>query len=445
VDTEYPVDVARLRDLEERHLASVLHRTTDVFVERGQGSYLYAPGGRRYLDFVMGIASVSTGHSHPKVLAAAKAQIDKLVHPSASAVHYGPNIELAAKLAEITPGDLDVSFLANSGAEAVEAALKLAKNVTGKPIVIAFQGGFHGRTMGAASVTSSKVRYREGYEPFVPSTYLVPFPHPYRCPLGHAPENCCTACLNYLESMFERVIDPHNVAAMLIEPVQGESGYIPAPAEFLQGLRAICDRYGILLIFDEVQCGFGRTGKWWAAQHAGVVPDIQVMAKAIASGFPLGAVSSRRDLMEKWAPGAHGTTFGGNPVSCAAACATIDAIRDEGMIENAALMGACLQARLRALQAECPAIGEVRGLGLMVAVEFVHADGSPDGVAAEAVRANALERGLLLLTCGVHEHCIRFIPPLNISAAELDEGTAIFAEAVEAVTIRGGVHSQSGV
>jgi 4-aminobutyrate aminotransferase len=432
VITERLVDVARLRDLEQKHFSSVLSRTTDVFIERGSGSYMYTPEGRKYLDFVMGIASVNTGHSHPKVIEAAKAQIDKIVHPSATAVRYGPNIELVSKLAEITPGKLDVTFLTNTGAEAVEAALKLAKFVTRRPIIVGFQGGFHGRTMGAVSMTSSKVHYREGYEPLMPSTYLAPFPHPYRCPLGHAQANCCQACLPYLERLFERVIDPHNVAGMLVEPVQGEGGYIVPPPHFLKGLREICDRYGIMLIFDEVQTGFGRTGKWWASQHFDVTPDIHVMAKAIASGFPLSAISSTREIMDQWLPGAHGSTFGGNPVSCAAACATIDAIRDEGMIENAARMGSQLQTRLRALQSEFPIMGEVRGLGLMVAVEFANADGSPSGEIAEAVRTHALDNNLIMLTCGLYDHGVRFIPPLNVSEYELNQGFEIFANAVKA-------------
>lgn len=428
------LDVARLMELEEQHVARVLHRSSDVFVERGEGSYLYTPEGRRYLDFVMGIASVNTGHSHPRVIAAARAQIDRLVHPSASAVRYGPNIELAARLAQITPGALDVAFLTNSGAEAVESALKLAKYVTRRPGVIAFQGGFHGRTIGAVSVTSSKVHYRERYEPLVPSTHLVPFPNPSSCPLGHARANCCQQCLPYLERQFERVIDPQSVAAMLIEPVQGEGGYVAAPAHFLRGLRELCDRYGILLVFDEVQSGFGRTGKWWAGQHSEVVPDIQVMAKAIASGFPLAAVSATRAIMDEWAVGAHGSTFGGNPVSCAAACATIDVIREEGLIEHAARQGAALQRRLLDLQSDQPIIGEVRGLGLMVAAEFVRADGSPNGPAAEAVQRYCIDHNLLIFTCGSRDQVVRFIPALNVSDAELDEGFAIFADAVRAAS-----------
>jgi 4-aminobutyrate aminotransferase len=308
----------------------------------------------------------------------------------------------------------------------------MAKFVTRRPVIIGFQGGFHGRTMGAVSVTSSKVHYREGYEPFMPSSYLAPFPDSYRCPLGHAQDNCCRQCLPYLERLFERVIDPHSVAGMLIEPVLGEGGYVPAPAHFLKGLRELCNRYGILLIFDEVQTGFGRTGEWWASQHSDVVPDIHVMAKAIASGFPLSAISSTRELMEKWHPGAHGSTFGGNPVSCAAACATIDAIRDEGMIENAARQGERLQRRLRLLQHDFPIIGDVRGLGLMVAVEFVEPGGNkPSGALADAVRTHVLKNNMIMLTCGLFDHCVRFIPPLNVSDSELDEGIEKFSTAVK--------------
>ncbi len=425
--------IARLRELEDQHLARVVHRTTDVFVERGSGSFVYSPGGDRYLDFVMGIASVNTGHSHPKVLAAAKAQIDRIVHPSASAVRYGPNIELAAKLAEITPSGLDVTFFGNSGSEAVEAALKLAKFATKRPAVVAFQGGFHGRTLGAISVTSSKVHYRKGYEAFVPSTYFAPFPNTFRCPLGHEPKACCQGCMQFLERMLEQVVDPASVAAVIIEPVQGEGGYLPAPTGFLRELRDLCTRHGMLLVFDEVQSGFGRTGRWWASDHHAVIPDIQVMAKGIASGFPLSAVTSTRDIMDLWSTGAHGSTFGGNPVSCAAACATIDVIREEGMVENAARMGDCFRARLQALKDRYPIIGDVRGLGLMLATEFVEPDGSPSGRLAEAVRQAALDRHMLLLTCGPHDQCIRFMPPLNVSQWELEEGIDIFSAAVELV------------
>jgi 4-aminobutyrate aminotransferase len=420
-----------LLDLEKRHFAPVLGRTTDVVISHAKGSYMWSVDGRRYLDFAMGIATVNTGHGHPKVIAAAKAQIDRVVHPAATVVHYEANIQLVEKLATITPGDLNMTFLTNTGAEAVEAAIKLARYVTKRKILIGFQGGFHGRTYGAISLTSSKVHYREGYEPFLPSVYLMPFPYGLRCQLGHNCKNGCVgACADYLERQFTQVVDPNEVAAMLVEPIQGEGGYIVPPIWYLKRLREICDRYGILLLTDEVQTGFGRTGRWFATEHFDVVPDVQIMAKGIASGFPLAAISARSDIMLQWPSGAHGTTFGGNPVSCAAALATIDAIRDEGMIENATRQGEKLRTRLRALQGESPRIAEVRGLGLMNAMEFSASDGSPDGALADTIRRRCVENGLLLLSCGYEEQTLRLIPALNISDAELEEGLAIFEEAV---------------
>jgi 4-aminobutyrate aminotransferase len=283
-------------------------------------------------------------------------------------------------------------------------------------------------------MTSSKVHYREGYEPFVPSAYFMPFPYALRCQLGHdCKGGCVGACVDFIERQFTQVVDPHAVAGLLIEPVQGEGGYIAPPTWYLKRLREICDRYGILFIADEVQTGFGRTGKWFATEHFDVVPDIQVMAKGIASGFPLAAISSRRELMDQWHTGAHGSTFGGNPVSCAAALATIDAIRDEGMLQNAARQGETIRARLRALQAQVPAIAEVRGLGLMNAIEFSGPDGAPDGKTAEAVRTRCIENGLILLSCGYEDQVLRLIPALNVSDAEIDEGLSIIEEAVRHV------------
>jgi len=420
--------------VERRYFAPVLGRGSDVVIDRAKGSRMWDIEGRCYLDFAAGIASVNTGHSHPKVLEAAKAQMEKVVHPSATVAHYEANIRLTEKLAGITPGELDVTFLTNTGAEAVEAAIKLARYVTGRKIILGFQGGFHGRTYGAISMTSSKVHYREGYEPFLPSVYFMPFPYELRCQLGHDCKNgCMGACADHIERQFQQIVDPHEVAAMLIEPVQGEGGFVVPPAWYPRRLRALCDQYGILLLADEVQAGFGRTGKWFATEHFGVVPDVQIMAKGIASGFPLAAVSSRRDIMEKWPAGAHGSTFGGNPVSCAAAVATIDAIRDEGMIENAARQGEKTRARLRALRQDVPRIAEVRGLGLMNAVEFSDEKGNPDTAFAERVRNRCIENGLLLLSCGYKEQALRFIPALNIGDDDLDEGLSIFEEAVKFV------------
>jgi 4-aminobutyrate aminotransferase len=420
-----------LLDVEQRYFAPVVARSSSVVIDHGRGSYMWSVEGKRYLDFAMGIATVNTGHCHPTVVEAARTQMEKLVHPAATVAHYEANIRLVEKLATITPGDLDMTFLTNSGAEAVDSAIKLARYVTGRTIIIAFQGGFHGRTYGALTLTSSKVHYREGYEPFVPSTYIMPFPYSLRCQLGHdCRGGCVGACVEFVERQFKHVVDPHAVAAMVVEPVQGEGGYVVPPAWYLGRLREICDRYGILLVADEVQSGFGRTGKWFASEHFDVVPDVQIMAKGIASGFPLAAISARRTLMEQWRTAAHGSTFGGNPVSCAAAMATIDAIRDEGMLDNAARQGETIRARLRALQAEAPRIAEVRGLGLMIAVEFSRPDGSPDGALCEAVRTRCIENGLLLLSCGYEDQVLRLMPALNVSDAEVDEGLRIFEEAV---------------
>ena len=419
--------------VEERYLAPVLGRSSNVVVDRAQGSYMWSVDGRRYLDFAMGIATVNTGHSHPKVLAAAMEQMQRVVHPSATMAHYGPNIRLAERLASIAPGDLDTTFFTNSGAEAVEAAIKLARYVTGRRIIVGFQGGFHGRTYGALSMTSSKVHYREGYEGFLPSTYIVPYPYALRCQIGHdCRGGCVGACADTIERQFEQIIDPTQVAGLLIEPIQGEGGYIVPPDWYLARLRTLCDRHGILLLADEVQTGFGRTGRWFASEHFGVMPDIQIMAKGIASGFPLAAIIARRELMTRWSSGAHGSTFGGNPVSCAASLATIDAIEDEGMIENSAAQGAAIQARLRTLQAEVPAIAEVRGLGLMIGIEFSDSQGRPDGALVERIRQRCIESGLLLLSCGYKEQTLRLIPALNVTAAEVDEGLSILESAVRA-------------
>ena len=424
-----------LLDIEKRYFAPVLGRASDVVVERAMGSYLWSIEGKRYLDFVMGIATVNTGHGHPKVLEAAKAQMERYVHPSATAVRYEANIRFVEKLATVTPGDLDVTFLTNTGAEAVEAAIKLARYATGRKIIVGFQGGFHGRTYGAISLTTSKVHYREGYEPFVPSVYIVPFPYELRCQLGHdCRGGCVGACVEYMERQFAQVIDPAEIAAMLIEPVQGEGGYVIPPAWYLRRLRETCDRHGILLLADEVQTGFGRTGRWFATEHFGIVPDVQIMAKGIASGFPLAAISAGRGLMERWKSGSHGSTFGGNPVSCAAAVATIDAIAQEGMLDNATCQGEKIRSRLRTLQSDVPRIADVRGLGLMNAIEFSTPDGRPDGALADAVRVRCLEKGLLLLACGYSDQVLRIMPALNVSDAEVDEGLDIIAAAARQAT-----------
>ncbi len=417
---------------ERAHLSQVLYRYTPIVVDHAQGSYMYSVDGRRYLDFASGIAVTNLGHGHPAVVAAAKAQLDKVIHTSVVA-HHQPAIELAERIAALAPGKLDKVFFANSGAEAVEGAIKLARYTTGRPALIAFQGAFHGRTYGALSLTASKSYYRERYEPFLPGVYHVPYPYPYRNPTGTSDEATLEYVFGYIDEMLDTRVPPKNIAAFIVEPVLGEGGYVVPPAGFMPRLRALCDQHGILLIADEVQSGYGRTGKMFACEHTGVVPDIMTLAKSIASGLPLSAVVATSKLMDKWEPAAHGSTFGGNPVSCAAGIATLDVFEREGILANAAARGAELMRRLRDLQRRLPAIGEVRGLGLMVGVELVNKDGSANKDLQKKVRQVCLDSGMVVLSCGPHDNVLRLVPPLNLSQAELDEGWEILNAAFQEV------------
>ncbi len=407
-------------------------------VERAEGAYLHLADGRKVLDFTSGIATANTGYGHPKVLAAAQAQMAKFTHSAVGVTLHGPLFQLCEALREILPGGMDMFFLGNSGAEAVEGAVKLAKYVTGRPGVISFLGGFHGRTYGTMSLTTSKARYRLHYEGFVPSCYVVPFADCYHCRVKSREDQCCclaaAGCeaLAYLDDVFARVIDPSQVACLVVEPIQGEGGYNVPPVEFLAGLRERCDRHGILLIFDEVQTGFGRTGEWFAAQTFGVTPDIFALAKGIASGFPLSAIAAPSRLMREWKPGAHGTTFGGNPISCAAAVATIQVIREERLIENCRERSEQIMNRLNALKARSPHIGDVRGKGLMIGVEFIMpgSDRQADGETAQRVLDGCLTRGLLCYMAGLHNQVIRILPPLIVTKEQVDQAMNILEEVV---------------
>ena len=417
---------------ERAHLSQVLYRYTPLVIDRAQGSYLYTVEGRRYLDFASGIAVTNLGHGHPVVIEAAKAQLDKVVHTSVVA-HHQPAIQLAERIAALAPGKLEKVFFANSGAEAVEGAIKLARYTTGRSALIAFQGAFHGRTYGALSLTASKSYYRERYEPFLPGVYHVPYPYPYRNPTGPGDEATLEYVFNFIDEMLDTRVPPKNVAAFIVEPVLGEGGYVVPPSGFMPRLRKLCDEHGILLIADEVQSGYGRTGKMFACEHSGVVPDIMTLAKSIASGLPLSAVVATSKLMDQWEPAAHGSTFGGNPVSCAAGIATLDVFKAEGIIQNSASKGAELTRRLRGLQQRMPAIGEVRGLGLMIGVELVKKDGTPDKELQKQIRKVCLDSGMVVLSCGAHDNVLRLVPPLNLSQAELDEGWEILNGAFQEV------------
>ncbi len=426
------------------HLSSVWARYSDIFVERGEGAYLYDVEGRRYLDFTCGIGVTNTGHCHPRVVQAIREQAGLLLHGQANIVYHRPMLELVAELRAIAPPELDGFFFSNSGAEAVEGAIKLARQATGRSDIIAFSGGFHGRTSGALALTSSKGKYREGVAPLPAGIHFAPYAACFRCAVARAAgansaaisyaaphtSACCGEPLHQVEHLLHTQTTPENVAAILVEPVLGEGGYVVPPASFLQGLRQICDTYGILLIADEVQSGFGRTGRFFAIEHFGITPDIMIIAKGIASGLPLSGIIARRALMNRWKPGAHGGTYGGNAVACAAAVATIQAMREERLVENAAHQGTVLKQELSHVMGRHPVVGDVRGLGLMVGVELITATGAPDAALTKRTLAACRDRGLLLLNCGPYDNVVRFIPPLIVNEDQIRDAVRIFAEAL---------------
>jgi 4-aminobutyrate aminotransferase len=425
---------AAISEIGRRHISPVLGRYFEREWSHGEGHRLYDTAGKAYLDFANGIAVTVLGHRHPAVTAAIHAQVDRLIGPTGAMGFAQPVSHLAREIAAAMPEPLDSVLFLNSGSEAIEAALKLARRVTGRPGIVAFKGGFHGRTLGAASVTSSSLNYRAGYEPLLPGVYLTAFPAAYR-DYGGDDAAATAGALAALHDLFATTIPPSSVAAVIIEPVQGEGGYIPAPPAFLRALRDLCDGHGILLIADEVQSGYGRTGRMWAFEHAGIVPDVVALAKAIANGLPLSALVTRRELGERWGRGAHGTTYGGNPVACAAGLAVLETIRTEGLVENAAVRGAELTAGLRRLAAEDDRIGDVRGPGLMIGMELVRdrQARTPDGDLAEALLAGCADDGLLVLSCGPAHNTIRFIPPLDVSAAEIAEALDIVGRVLQRV------------
>ncbi|MFJ8954356.1 aspartate aminotransferase family protein [Streptomyces sp. NPDC102381] len=417
-------------------LSPVLKQATPVLAERGEGVRLYDESGRAHLDFTAGIGVTSTGHCHPKVVAAAQEQVGKLIHGQYTTVMHKPLQTLSARLGEVLPNGLDSLFFVNSGSEAVEAAMRLAKQATGRPNIVAFQGGFHGRTLAAASMTTSATKFRSGYGPLMSGVALAPFPNTFY--YGWDEETATKFALRELDQLLATVTTPADTAAFIVEPVLGEGGYVPANTAFLRGLRERADRHGILLIIDEVQTGFGRTGKFWGHDHFDGKPDIIVTAKGLASGFPLSAIAASKELMARAWPGSQGGTYGGNAVACAAAIATLDVIQEEKLVENAAERGQQLFAGLREVAEAYPVgeqggIGDVRGLGLMAGTEFVTADGEPDGATAARVHAAASERGLLLLTCGTQGQVVRMIPPLVVNGEEIDEGLGLWRESVAAV------------
>jgi len=403
-----------------------------VVAERGQGVWIWDVDGNCFLDMTAGIAVCATGHCHPQVVAAIQAQAARLIHMSGTDFYYPPQIELAERLAKLVPGDFPKRvFFSNSGAEALEAALKLVRYKTGRSRVIAFLGAFHGRTYGAMSLSASKAVQRNRFGPLVEGIIHIPYPYCYRCPFGQKRERCSLECLTYLSDIvFKRLTDPTEVAAVFVEAIQGEGGYVEAPVDFLKGLRELTARYGIQLVCDEVQSGLGRTGKMFAYMEAGIEPDVVCLAKGIASGLPLGIMVWRSDERD-WGPGAHASTFGGNPVACVAALVTLDLIERE-LMANAARVGAFMKAELQSLAQRHSLIGDVRGRGLMLGVEIIGPKGEKAPQARDAIVAACYRRGLIILGCG--ENVIRFCPALTITEEEVKEGLAVFAAALAEVS-----------
>ncbi len=428
--TELPGPQARkLVALDEQFTSPSYTREYPLAVARASGAVIEDLDGNRFLDFTAGIAVCSTGHCHPRVVEAIQRQAERLLHMSGTDFYYGPQAELARKLAQIVPGD-DAKrvFFTNSGAESVEAAFKLARHHTGRRQMIAFFGAFHGRTMGALSLTGSKVTQRAGFAPFVPGVTHVDYPNCYR-DMGLSEAECCQRTIDQIEELFRKTVPPDDVAAIVVEPIQGEGGYVVPPANFHQRLKSLAAEHGILYVVDEVQAGMGRTGRMLAIEHWGVEPDIICLAKGLASGMPLGAIVARESVMD-WPPGAHASTFGGNPVCCAAALETI-ALLEQSLIENAAEVGDELLTGLGALADRHDAIGDVRGKGLMVGVELVKDRRSrqPAADLRDAAVARSFEKGLLLLGCG--SNSVRFCPPLVVGSHEVRTAVSIFDEVLQ--------------
>ncbi len=434
--TELPgPEAKKVLEKDQKYVSQSYTRVYPLVVRQAKGAMVEDVDSNRFLDFTSGIAVCNTGHCHPKVVEAIKVQAEQFLHMSGTDFYYDAQSTLAQKLGEITPGPKEKRvFFGNSGAEAIEAALKLARYHTKRPRVLAFLGAFHGRTMGALSLTASKVIHERGFSPLVPGITHIPYAYCYRCPYHLQYPTCEVACVEWIrEDLFKRSIPPEEVAAIFVEPIQGEGGYIVPPPEFHQKLYDLAKEFGILFVVDEVQTGMGRTGKMMAIEHWGVVPDIIALAKGIASGMPLGATVSQTEVMD-WVPGSHASTFGGNPISCQAALTTI-ALLEEGLVENSARMGEYILGNLKELQKEFEMIGDVRGKGLMIGVELIKDRKAKKKAIEErnAVIQRCFEKGLLILGCG--ENTIRLVPPLIITQKEADTALSILEEVLKKVDL----------
>jgi 4-aminobutyrate aminotransferase len=422
--------------------AALLERDSDVIapvgrvyplvVDHALGCEVWDVDGNRYLDMNAGIAVLSCGHTNPGIVKVVQDQVTRFTHMAGTDFYNEPMVKAAERLAATMPQAHDWQvFWTNSGTEAVEASIKLARYATGRQNIIGFYSSFHGRSYGSLSLTSSKPKQRHGFFPLLPGTTHTYYPNCDRCPINLQHPSCNIACLDLIEkTLFNTTMPPEDVAAIIIEPIQGEGGYVVPPAGALRKLREICDRHGILLIADEVQSGIGRTGKMWAFEHEGIVPDIVASAKGLGGGLPLGAMIARKEISSKWKPGAHGNTYGGNGLTCSVAYEVLNQVESTWM-HNAATVGAHLMERLQETRKRFPQIGFLRGRGLMIGMEFVKADGSPDGELADAVMEEAFRKGVLVLTCGAST--IRLCPPLTLSVEQADEAVARFELAIASV------------
>ncbi|NMR31582.1 aspartate aminotransferase family protein [Crystallibacter degradans] len=412
-------------------LSPALKQATPIVVDHALGSWIHATDGKDYLDFTTGIGVTSTGHCHPKVVEAAREQVGKIIHAQYTTVMHKPLLALTEKLGEVLPAGLDSVFYANSGSEAVEAAIRLARMATGRPNIVVFQGGFHGRTVAAASLTTAGTKFSAGFAPLMAGVHMSAFPYAYR--YGWDEATAVAFALQELDYLLQTRTAPNDTAAFLIEPALGDGGYLPTPPAFMEGLRERADRHGIQLIFDEVQAGVGRMGKFWGHQYSTATPDILITAKGIASGFPISAIAASTETMSKAWPGSQGGTYGGNAVSAAAGVATLEVVEEEGLVENSRIRGEQLQTGLKEIQNRFPVIGNVRGLGLMQGIEFTAEDGNPDAKTAAAVQQATTAQGLLSLTCGPAGNVVRLIPALVVTADEISTGLERFEAAVGAV------------
>jgi len=430
--TEIPGPKSKaLIERKERVVADALDLHLPGFIERGHGASFLDVDGNTFLDFAGGLGALLTGHSHPKVVEAARSQVGRFAHTDFTVVPYESWVELAERLIRLTGGGARKAAFFNSGAEAVENAVKIARSATGRPALISFEGGFHGRTLMAMSLTSRHAPYKTGFGPFAPEVYRVPFPYAYRSP---DPANAGRDALAAFERGLMTQVDPQDVAAVIIEPELGEGGFVPATPDFLPGLAEICKRHGILLIADEVQTGCGRTGTFLAVEQFGVEPDLLVLAKAMGSGYPISAVLGRTEVMDAPGPSEIGGTYIGNPIACAAANATLQVIEEEGLVERAQVVGKTIRAAWEDIARDAPEVGDIRGMGSMIGVELVKDPETkePHKQLVGALIGEAMQRGLLAVNCGIHKNVLRHLMPLVITDEELDEGLAVLAEALTA-------------